>query len=69
MENMPLYEYRCQQCKSGFTELRRISEMDTHIDCPECGSRQTQRSISSFSVGCASAGMPSVSAPSSSQFN
>ena len=48
---MPLYDYQCQQCVNGFTELRRSSEMDTQIDCPECGSRETIRSISSFSVG------------------
>jgi len=33
---MPLYDYQCQQCTNGFTELRRSSEMDTQIDCPEC---------------------------------
>ncbi|HBL55143.1 MAG TPA: zinc ribbon domain-containing protein [Candidatus Lambdaproteobacteria bacterium] len=66
---MPLYEYRCQQCKSGFTELRRSSEMDSQIDCPECCSRETQRSISSFTVGGASAGMPSATASAGSQFN
>ena len=43
---MPLYDYQCQQCTNGFTELRRSSEMDTQIDCPECGSRETIRSIS-----------------------
>jgi len=66
---MPLYEYQCPQCTSGFTELRRSSEMDSQIDCPECGSRETKRAISSFAVGGSSVGLPSVSAPSSSQFN
>ena len=47
---MPLYDYKCQQCTNGFTELRRSSEMDTQIDCPECGGRETRRSISSFAV-------------------
>ena len=66
---MPLYEYQYQQCTSGFTELRRCSEMDSQIDCPECGSHETKRGISSFEVGGASAGVPSVSASASSQFN
>ena len=66
---MPLYEYQCQQCTNGFTELRRGSEMDTQIDCPECGSRETIRSISSFAVGGAVLGIPSVSAPSRSPFS
>ena len=62
---MPLYDYQCQQCTNGFTELRRSSEMDTQIDCPECGSRETIRSISSFAVGGSVSGIPSISASSS----
>ncbi len=55
---MPLYDYKCQQCANGFTELRRSSEMDTQIDCPECGSGETMRSISSFAVGGSVSGIP-----------
>ena len=66
---MPLYDYKCQQCTNGFTELRRSSEMDTQIDCPECGSGETIRSISSFAVGGLVSGIPSVSAPSRSPFS
>ena len=65
---MPLYDYQCQQCVNGFTELRRTSEMDTQIDCPECGSRETIRSISSFAVGGAVSVIPSISAPSRSPY-
>ena len=65
---MPLYDYKCQQCTNGFTELRRSSDMNTQIDCPECGSRETIRSISSFAVG-GSVGIPSVSTPSRSPFS
>ena len=66
---MPLYDYQCQQFTNGFTELRRSSEMDTQIDCPECGSRETIRSISSFAVGGSVSGIPSVSAPSRRPFS
>ena len=66
---MPLYEYQCQQCMNGFTELRRNSDMDTQIDCPECGSRETIRSISSFAVVGAVSGIPSVSEASRSPFS
>ena len=66
---MPIYEYKCLQCTSGFTELRQCSEMDSQIDCPQCGSCETKRTISSFAVGGASAGVASGSASSSSQFN
>ena len=65
---MPLYDYHCQQCESGFTELRRSSEMDSPISCPECGSMETSRSLSCFSVGGSASGMPSVRGPSKSQF-
>ena len=65
---MPLYDYKCQQCTNAFTELRRSSEMDTQIDCPECGSRETIRSISSFAVGGSMSGTTSVSVPSQSPF-
>ena len=60
---MPLYDYQCQQCSNGFIELRRMFEMEAPIEeCPECGSRETLRSVSSFAV-VATSSMPSVSAP------
>tara|TARA_B100001765_G_C19232277_1_gene218681 strand:- start:6 stop:206 length:201 start_codon:yes stop_codon:yes gene_type:complete len=65
---MPLYDYHCQQCESGFTELRRTSEMDSPISCPECCSMETRRSISCFSVGGTTSGMPAESGTSKSQF-
>ncbi|MBC8258265.1 MAG: zinc ribbon domain-containing protein [SAR324 cluster bacterium] len=66
---MPLYDYQCQQCSSGFTELRRTTEMDASIDCPECGSRDTQRTLSSFAVGGSSSSIPSAAAPAQSPFS
>ena len=39
---MPIYSYHCEQCQTEFTELRRCSEMDAPIDCPECGGRESQ---------------------------
>ena len=65
---MPLYDYHCKQCESVFTELRKFSEMDTPISCPECGSMGTHRSLSCFSVGSPSSVMPAASGTSKSQF-
>ena len=65
---MPLYDYNCQQCESGFTELRRTSEMDSPISCPECNSTETRRSLSCFSVGGTTSGMAAANGPSKSQF-
>lgn len=34
---MPLYEYKCKKCNLVFAELRKISEREKEISCPECG--------------------------------
>ena len=34
---MPLYEYLCNGCGEVFFELRRISEREDPIRCPDCG--------------------------------
>lgn len=65
---MPLYDYKCQQCSSSFTELRKCNEMDTQIDCPECGGRQSERVLSAFAVGGHSSSS-SVSAAARSPFS
>ena len=65
---MPIYSYYCEQCQTEFTELRRCSEMDAPIDCPECGSRESQRMLSGFAVGSGAAATSSSSQPASSPF-
>ncbi len=65
---MPLYDYNCKDCGSGFTELRRTSEMDSPICCPECGSMETRRSLSCFSVGGNKSNMSVGNGNSKSQF-
>ena len=66
---MPLYDYQCQQCDSGFTELRRTSEIDLPINCSECGSIETRRVLSCFSVGGTTSGMQTTSGSPKSQFS
>jgi putative FmdB family regulatory protein len=34
---MPLYEYKCDKCDEVFFELRRASEREDPITCPDCG--------------------------------
>ena len=65
---MPLYDYHCQQCDSGFTELRSTTEMDSPISCPECGSMENRRSLSCFSVRGTTSSMSAACGPSKSQF-
>ena len=59
---MPLYNYQCEQCQSEFTELRRCSEMDAAIECPECGNRETRRTLSCFAVGVETSS-PTITSP------
>ena len=65
---MPIYSYHCEQCQTEFTELRRCSEMDAPIGCPECGRRESQRMLSGFAVGSGAAATASSSQPASSPF-
>ena len=48
---MPLYDYICNHCDNSFSELRRTTEIDSPINCPECGKMETSRLLSCFSVG------------------
>ena len=65
---VPLYDYHCQQCDSSFTELRRTTELDSPINCPECGSMKTSRSLSCFSVGGRNSALTTACGLSKSQF-
>lgn len=75
---MPLYDYQCNSCEHTFSELRRGSEKDDPISCPDCGNRENRRLVTGFSIGaapsasipsCGSGGCPSAnSCPSASNF-
>jgi putative FmdB family regulatory protein len=46
---MPLYEYRCLECRKLFTVRHSISEHDRkRPKCPKCGSRKVEQQLSSF---------------------
>jgi putative FmdB family regulatory protein len=54
---MPLYEYRCRTCGKGFELLRRMSEADRDVQCPDCRSEEIERLLSTFATGgCATSG-------------
>ena len=65
---MPIYSYHCEQCQTEFTELRRCSEMDAPIDCPECGNHESQRKLSGFAVGSGASSTTTCGIPSNSPF-
>ncbi|MBI4497169.1 MAG: zinc ribbon domain-containing protein [Chloroflexi bacterium] len=47
---MPLYEYRCQQCRRRFTVLLRSFSTEVAARCTACGSADVARLISTFAV-------------------
>ena len=39
--DMPLYEYICEECEHVFQELRSAAEREDPIQCPGCGGQGT----------------------------
>ena len=48
---MPMYEYRCRECGERFEMLRRMSDADLDLVCPECRSEEVERMLSRFAAG------------------
>lgn len=48
---MPIYEYRCQKCGKVYEQVRRMSDADRDLECPECRSKKVERLLSAFSTG------------------
>jgi putative FmdB family regulatory protein len=54
---MPMYEYRCQDCGERFEALRKASEADQGVRCPQCQGERIERLLSGFATsGCGTAG-------------
>ena len=52
---MPLYDYACYECGNSFEKLRRMSDDDRELRCPQCGSDRIERLLSTFATaGCGS---------------
>ncbi|MCC7156659.1 MAG: zinc ribbon domain-containing protein [Bryobacterales bacterium] len=50
---MPMYEYRCEKCGKTFEKLRRMSDADKDLECPDCHSEKVERQVSGFAMtGC-----------------
>jgi putative FmdB family regulatory protein len=45
---MPIYEYSCTKCGQRFEKLQKNAEAGTVL-CPNCGSAEVIKEISSFS--------------------
>ncbi len=52
-----MYEYRCCGCGKKFEMLRRMSDADRDLECPECRSDKIERQLSTFATsGCGTSG-------------
>lgn len=64
---MPIYEFKCLQCDESFEELVRCRSdqpAPPKVQCPRCGSLETERQPSAF--GCKAEGGRFTSSTSSS---
>ena len=59
---MPIFEYKCSKCEAEFEELVPASDKNRKVACPECGSKSTEKQLSCFCVGKASAGSSAAAA-------
>ena len=69
---MPLYEYNCGACNCNFEMIRKLSESDKDVECPECGKKKAKRLMSGFSTsksGGAATGGSSCGSSHSSGFS
>ena len=46
---MPIFEYTCEDCGTGFEKLVRRSQLDD-VACPSCGHDHVKQEISTFSA-------------------
>jgi putative FmdB family regulatory protein len=58
---MPIYEYKCDECRHAFEMIRSVSESNEDLHCPACKSSKVSRLMSVFSSSQSS---DSSSAPS-----
>jgi putative FmdB family regulatory protein len=45
---MPIFEFECSSCSQQFEELVMSQEAESQVVCPECGSEDNRKLISTF---------------------
>ncbi len=51
---MPIFSYICKDCGEKFDLFIRIGGKDEKLICKKCGSKNIQKTFSSFSLGSSS---------------
>ncbi len=59
---MPIYEYKCETCKTEFEKLVRAQPEALEPECPSCGEHHVSRQQSTFAARAN--GMSREAAPS-----
>jgi len=45
---MPIYEYRCKNCRNDFEALVWTSRDEESVECPKCSASEVERILSPF---------------------
>jgi len=49
---MPIFEFVCRGCGRQFEDLMSLAQLEAgEAACPDCGSREVERSFSAFAIG------------------
>ena len=65
---MPLFEFQCEDCNQPFEELVFGSAVDDVV-CPQCGSSEVNKMISTFASRISGGGAPSFNSGSAGACN
>jgi putative FmdB family regulatory protein len=53
---MPIYVYRCEQCRETFERLVPMSANSATAPCPKCGAEDARKQLASFATLAREAG-------------
>lgn len=53
---MPIYEYRCEECRNLFEVLTTSTTSSEEVNCPKCSSHKVKKTISAASFRINSGG-------------
>jgi len=47
---LPIYEFKCRGCGSGFEAIRPMGDAGSNLTCPACGDADLEKQSSVFSA-------------------